>query len=115
MSNSTGRWTHNPIDGGLSWKGPPPMDGISGPVGVSGVRGREIYLLVYSGIPFKVALLPETFAMIVDARKVNGDDLNLIKMVNIDEWEKIRSSWSNEWTNRKAHKAFEFGTGADRD
>lgn len=93
------------------------VDGLSGPRGDVGVSGNpgpmshhtELYVLSYAGLPFKVRLKPETFAMIEDATQLNGDELSFIKMVDEQEWKSIRESWAEEWNNRRAYRAFELG------
>lgn len=91
------------------------VQGMQGPKGLSGVRGddgmksREKYTLSYCGVHFLVELLPETFAMIEDATNLNGDELNFIKVINEDEWKRIRDAWSWKWHEKKAYAAFERG------
>lgn len=93
------------------------VNGTSGPRGDAGVSGTpgpmgvhtELYVLSYAGLPFKVRLKPETFAMIEDATELNGDELAFIKMVDEQEWKSIRESWAEEWNNRRAYRAFELG------
>lgn len=96
---------------GVQTLGPQGVSGIRGPVGVAGAPGirKERYMLAYSGLPFEVILKPDTFAMIEDATKVNGDELSFIKMVDVEEWEVIREAWATAWTKRKAYSAFEYG------
>ena len=93
------------------------IDGLSGPRGDIGVSGKpgpmgistELYVLSYAGLPFKVRLKPETFAMIEDATQVNGDELSFIKVVDEYEWESIREAWAEEWNKRRAYRAFDLG------
>lgn len=89
-------------------------NGVLGPKGEKGEPGppgipTERYVLSYAGLPFQVVLKPATFAMIEDATNVNGDDLELIKMVDKEEWENIRKMWCAEWHKRRGHLAFEMG------
>jgi hypothetical protein len=88
-----------------------PGPGPQGPRGEPGTPGieREKYILRYAGLPFEIWLKPGTFAMIEDATEVNGDDLEFIKMMDKDEWEKIRETWCLEWHKRRGHRAFEAG------
>lgn len=85
--------------------------GPQGPRGEPGTPGieREKYILRYAGLHFEIWLKPGTFAMIEDATEVNGDDLEFIKMMDKDEWEKIRETWCLEWHKRRGHRAFEAG------
>lgn len=93
------------------------IDGLSGPRGDIGVSGKpgpmgistELYVLSYAGLPFKVRLKPETFAMIEDATQLNGDELSFIKVVDEGEWKAIREAWANEWNKRRAYRAFDLG------
>lgn len=93
------------------------IDGLSGPrgdIGVSGTPGpmgisTELYVLSYAGLPFKVRLKPETFAMIEDATQLNGDELSFIKVVDESEWKSIREAWAEEWNKRQAYRAFDLG------
>lgn len=85
------------------------MEGPKGPCGEPGQPGRNRYLLVYCGITFLVELMPETFDMIEDATNVNGDELAFIKVINEDEWKRIRDAWSQKWQQNKAFEAFEMG------
>ncbi|UTC25403.1 hypothetical protein P7_213 [Pectobacterium phage vB_PcaM_P7_Pc] len=93
------------------------VDGLSGPrgdIGVSGTPGpvgvhTELYVLSYAGLPFKVRLKPETFAMIEDATQLNGDELSFIKVVDESEWKSIREAWAEEWNKRQAYRAFDLG------
>ena len=93
------------------------VNGMSGPrgdVGVSGTPGpmgisTELYVLSYAGLPFKVRLKPETFAMIEDATQLNGDELSFIKVVDESEWKSIREAWAEEWNKRQAYRAFDLG------
>lgn len=91
--------------------GPKGDTGISGPIGVPGEKGihMEKYILCYAGLPFEIWLKPSTFEMIEDATNVNREDLGLIKMVDKEEWEKIRKMWCFEWHKRQGHRAFEMG------
>lgn len=88
-----------------------PGPGPQGPRGEPGTPSieREKYILRYAGLPFEIWLKPGTFAMIEDATEVNGDDLEFIKMMDKDEWEKIRETWCLEWHKRRGHRAFEAG------
>lgn len=88
--------------------GPKGEKGETGPVGPPGIPMAR-YVLSYAGLPFQVVLKTATFAMIEDATNVNGDDLELIKMVDKEEWENIRKMWCAEWHKRRGHKAFEMG------
>lgn len=93
------------------------MLGPRGDMGVSGVCGTpgpmgictELYVLSYAGLPFKVRLKPETFAMIEDATQLNGDELSFIKVVDESEWKSIREAWAEEWNKRQAYRAFDLG------
>lgn len=96
------------------------VNGMMGPQGLGGLKGepgvmgrgdveREKYILSYAGLPFEIWLKPGTFAMIEDATEVNGDELEFIKMMDKDEWEKIRETWCLEWHKRRGHRAFEAG------
>lgn len=87
------------------------MLGDTGPVGQPGPPQipTERYVLSYADLPFQVILKTATFAMIEDATNVNGDDLELIKTVDKEEWENIRKMWCAEWHKRRAHQAFEMG------
>lgn len=87
------------------------MTGPRGQKGVPGVDGvfKEPYVLSYAGLPFRVTLKPETFAMIEDATQLNGDELSFIKVVDEHEWKSIREAWAEEWNKRRAYRAFELG------
>lgn len=85
------------------------MKGPQGVCGEPGPPGRDKYTLSYCGVPFIVELLPETFGMIEDATNLNGDELNFIKVINEDEWKRIRDAWSWKWHEKKAYAAFERG------
>lgn len=91
--------------------------GINGELGPKGDKGEPgppgiptgRYVLSYANLPFQVILKTATFAMIEDPTNINGDDLELIKMVDKEEWEKIRKMWCAEWHKRQGHRAFEMG------
>lgn len=89
------------------------FSGMRGPEGVCGQpgppSGRNRYFLVYCGITFLVELMPEIFDMIEDATNVNGDELAFIKVINEDEWKRIRGAWAQKWQQNKAFEAFEIG------
>lgn len=85
------------------------MEGPKGVCGEPGTPGRNRYFLVYCGITFPVELMPETFDMIEDATSVNGDELAFIKVINEDEWKRIRGAWAQKWQQNKAFEAFEMG------
>lgn len=85
------------------------MQGPKGECGEPGPPGRDRYMLCYCGIPFLVELLPSTFDMIEDATNVNGDELAFIKVINEDEWKRIRGAWAHKWQQSKAFEAFERG------
>lgn len=74
-----------------------------------GILHTKLYVLSYAGLPFKVRLKPETFAMIEDATQLNGDELSFIKVMDESEWESIRESWAEEWNKRRAYRAFDLG------
>lgn len=93
------------VNGMLGPRGDTGACGTPGPMGIC----TELYVLSYAGLPFKVRLKPETFAMIEDATQLNGDELSFIKMVDEDEWKSIREAWSAAWNQRKAYRAFEIG------
>uniref|UniRef100_UPI003D45E0C0 hypothetical protein n=1 Tax=Escherichia coli TaxID=562 RepID=UPI003D45E0C0 len=93
------------------------LNGMLGPRGDTGVSGTpgpmgictELYVLSYAGLPFKVRLKPETFAMIEDATQLNGDELSFIRVVDESEWKSIRDAWAEEWNKRRAYRAFDLG------
>lgn len=90
------------------------LDGMLGPTGTKGHPGvagihTELYMLSYAGLPFKVRLKPETFAMIEDATQLNGDELSFIRVVDEHEWKSIREAWAEEWNKRRADRAFDLG------
>lgn len=93
------------VIGMLGSRGDPGCPGHPGPVGIS----TELYVLSYAGLPFKVRLKPETFAMIEDAAQLNGDELSFIKVVDESEWKSIREAWAEEWNKRQAYRAFDLG------
>lgn len=91
---------------------PDAFSGMKGPKGVCGEPGppgRDRYILVYCGVNFEVELLPSTFDMIEDATNVNGDELAFIKVINGEEWKRIRAAWAHKWQQNKAFEAFEIG------
>lgn len=77
--------------------------------GEPGGPGRETYMLSYCGIHVKVPLDKSTFDLIDDATELNGDDLQLIKMVNEQDWKTIREAWADQWQKNRAYAAFEEG------
>lgn len=83
--------------------------GMMGPSGPQEPPGKETYMLSYSGIHVKVPLDKGTFGLIDDATELNGDDLQLIKMVNEQDWNTIREAWAYQWQKNKAYAAFEEG------
>lgn len=102
------------VNGMLGPQAPGGPKGEPGVMGTPGTKGRgdverEKYILCYAGLHFEIWLKPGTFAMIEDATEVNGDDLEFIKMMDKDEWEKIRETWCLEWHKRRGHRAFEAG------
>jgi|AGFT01.1.fsa_nt_gi hypothetical protein len=97
---------------GVQGYNPNAFSGMQGPKGVCGEPGppgRDRYTLTYCGIHFLVELLPSTFDMIEDATNVNGDELAFIKVINEDEWKRIRGAWAHKWQQNKAFEAFEMG------
>lgn len=94
----------------------PNLSGIAGPkgtMGQPGPPGKETYMLSYCGIHVKVPLDKSTFDLIDDATELNGDDLQLIKMVNEQDWNTIREAWAEQWQKNKAYAAFEGGFQSD--
>ncbi|QPI18266.1 hypothetical protein POP15_218 [Pectobacterium phage POP15] len=90
----------------------PNLSGMMGPKGMRGEPGppgKETYMLSYCGIHVKVPLDKSTFDLIEDATELNGDDLQLIKMVNEQDWKTIREAWADQWQKNKAYAAFEEG------
>lgn len=85
------------------------MKGPKGECGEPGPPGRDRYILVYCGVNFEVELRPSTFDMIEDATNVNGDELEFIKVIDEDEWKRIRGAWAHKWQQNKAFEAFEIG------
>ncbi|AKY03931.1 hypothetical protein ADU18_0027 [Cronobacter phage PBES 02] len=96
------------LNGMLGPKGDTGVSGVSGTPGPMGIS-TELYFLSYAGLPFKVRLKPETFAMIEDATQLNGDELSFIKVVDESEWKSIREAWAEEWNKRQAYRAFDLG------
>lgn len=66
-------------------------------------------MLSYCGVCVKVPLDKSTFDLIDDATELNGDDIQLIKMVNEDDWNTIREAWAEQWQKNRAYAAFEEG------
>lgn len=97
---------------GMSQSFNPNFSGMTGPKGMQGEPGppgKETYMLSYCGIHVKVPLDKSTFDLIDDATELNGDDLQLIKMVNEQDWNTIREAWADQWQKNKAYAAFEEG------
>lgn len=96
------------VNGMLGPRGDMGVPGVCGTPGPMGIC-TELYVLSYAGLPFKVRLKPETFAMIEDATQLNGDELSFIKVVDESEWKSIREAWAEEWNKRQAYRAFDLG------
>lgn len=102
------------------WRGP---KGDSGAVGQKGCGKPDSkikpfgdmkgYCLSYSGIVFKAWIKEDTFSIIEDATNVTGDELELIKVINQNDWESIREAWAEAWKKQKAYRAFELGDFGD--
>lgn len=88
--------------------------GLIGPRGQRGPKGdtgRQLTQveLTYANITFQVLLEPSTIAIIEDEKALNTGDLDLIEVVNKEDWDAIRDAWCKAWQLKKAYRAFEMG------
>ena len=85
--------------------------GLIGPRGERGETGRDVgkVTLTYANISFIVWVEPSTVQMIEDEQALNQGDLDLIEVVNKEDWLAIRKACCDAWQMKKAHRAFELG------
>lgn len=105
VSQVMGTQSFNPVTGQMEMG----VRGLRGNPGNPGPPGKEMYMLTYCGIHVKVPLDKSTFDLIEDATCLNGDELQLIKVVNEQDWKTIRAEWSKQWQQDRAFAAFEEG------
>lgn len=87
--------------------GPKGETGPKGPMGNSRKMTRAE--LTYANVTFSVVVETSTLEMIEDEKCLNIGDLDLIEVVNKDDWSTIREEWCKEWQMIKARRAFAMG------
>lgn len=91
----------------LGLLGPKGETGEEGPTGNNRKMTRAE--LTYANVTFSVVVETSTLEMIEDEKCLNIGDLDLIEVVNKDDWSTIRDEWCKEWQMIKARRAFEMG------